>query len=116
MILNIRVVTIVLMVLFFIGVIVSTIGKYSFTVWLTLPVVVLGGVPMLYNASMGIKRCQLININLLMLIAMGAALGLKEWLDACIIVVIFSLAEILERRVMYKVEREIEGKNTIHCL
>ena len=113
LILNLRVVTIVLMVFFFIGVIVSTIGNYSFTVWSTLPVVVFGGVPMIYNAGMGIKRCQLININLLMLIAVSAALGLKEWLDACTIVVIFSVAELLESRVMYKVERDIEGMNEV---
>ena len=87
----------------------TVVGSHKFTAWISIPVVVLGGIPMLYNAWKKVKGCQLININLLMLIAVTGALVLKEWMDACTIVVIFSLAELLEKRVKYKVKRDIEG-------
>ena len=94
----------------FIVVAIGHVQHYSFVKWIAIPVLVIGGLPMLWKTIVDFKRCVPININLLMLVAVGGALGLSEWLDACIIVFVFAIAELIENKVRYKIEKDIEGE------
>ena len=113
--LNLKLASVVLMTLLFIAVVIADIKKYPFGRWVSIPILIIGGLPMLWKALVDIKRRVLININLLMLIAVAGAVGLDEWLDASIIVFIFAIAELLENKIRYKVEKDIAGNAFYFC-
>ena len=86
------------------------IKHYNWQKRTAIPVIIIGGLPMVWKALLDIKRRQFVNISLLMLVAVGGTIGLQEWLDGCIIVYVFSIADILEKICRYKVEQNISCK------
>lgn len=93
----------------FIAVIVATADKQKWDKWVSIPVLVIGGAPMLYKAYNDFKNCVLANVNLLMLIAVAGTIALGEWLDGCLIVYIFSLAELLLQICYFKVDKSLSA-------
>ena len=49
-------------------------------------------------------------MNLLMLMAVAGTLAMREWLDGCLIVYVFSIAELLLQVCYYKVEKSLSGE------
>lgn len=105
----IRAVSVVLQTLLFVGIIVATALQKKWDQWLAIPILLLGGLPMLYKAFLDVKRCVIANVNLLMLMAVGGTLAMFEWLDGCLIVYVFSIAELLLQVCYYKVEKSLSG-------
>ena len=93
----------------FIAVIVANVRMYKWTRWVAIPVLVLGAIPMVYRAYIDVRRMLFANINLLMLIAMAGTVALQDWLDACLIVFVFNIAEILLQICYYKAEKGLSG-------
>ncbi|XP_012554162.2 probable cadmium-transporting ATPase [Hydra vulgaris] len=97
----------IIMTSLFIAVVVTSFKKPLYTKWISIPLLTIGGLPMLHMLFLNLKRKVFANINLLMLIAIIGAVVLYEWLDACIIVYVFIIAELIERICKYKVEKSI---------
>ena len=87
--------------------VVSVVKKYTWKKWVAVPLIILGGLPILWKALVDIRRLVLANINLLMLIAVAGTIALHEWLDGAIIIYVFCLADILQKYSKYKVQKDI---------
>ena len=105
-----RAVSVVLQTALFVAIIVATALQKDWDQWLAIPILLLGGIPMLYKAFLDIKRCVIANVNLLMLMAVAGTLAMREWLDGCLIVYVFSIAELLLQVCYYKVEKSLSGE------
>lgn len=106
---KLQTVSVVIQTLVFVSVIVAVSKKYHWDMWVAIPILLLGGLPMLWKAMVQMKQMVIANVNLLMLIAVGGTIALQEWLDACLIVYVFSVADLLLRICHYKVEKSISG-------
>jgi len=105
-----RAVSVTVQTLVFITVILATVVPYKWRRWVAIPVLVLGGIPMIHRAYIDVRRKVFANINLLMLIAVAGTIALRDWLDACLIVYVFNIAELLLQICYYKVEKSLSGK------
>ena len=105
----IRAVSVSLQTLLFTAVVVAVALSETWDKWVAIPILLLGGLPMLYKALLDIKRCVIANVNLLMILAVGGTLAIGEWLDGCLIVYVFSIAELLLQVCYYKVEKSLSG-------
>ncbi|PFX26244.1 cadmium/zinc-transporting ATPase HMA2-like [Stylophora pistillata] len=76
--------------------------------WPAIAEIVFGIFPVLKKTYVSIKTCS-VDINILMLIAIGGTLGIEEWLEGAAVVYVFSFAEALQNFCMYKVQRTISG-------
>jgi len=64
----------------------------------------LGIAPVLYDAYIALQR-RTIDINILMLVAIGGAVSIYEFTDAALVVVLFNLARVVESEVLRWVRR-----------
>jgi Zn2+/Cd2+-exporting ATPase len=67
----------------------------------------LGIVPILYDAGIALYRWS-IDIHILMLVAIGGAIGSHEYLDAALVVTLFITAELIEGEVMRRVRNAVK--------
>ena len=67
----------------------------------------LGIIPIIYDASIALYRLS-VDIHVLMLVAVGGAIGSEEYLDAALVVTLFVLAELLEAEVMRRVRNAVK--------
>ena len=109
----IRAASVVTQTLLFVAIITATALKEHWDKWVAIPILFLGGAPMVYKAAIDVKRCVIANVNLLMLIAVAGTLVLREWLDGCLIVYMFSIAELLLQICYYKVEKSLSCKSIV---
>uniref|UniRef100_A0A7M5TRC8 P-type Cu(+) transporter n=1 Tax=Clytia hemisphaerica TaxID=252671 RepID=A0A7M5TRC8_9CNID len=105
----IRAASVITQTLLFCAIITATALKENWDKWVAIPILILGGAPMVYKAAIDVKRCVIANVNLLMLIAVTGTLVLREWLDGCLIVYVFSIAELLLMICYYNVEKGLSA-------
>lgn len=101
--------SVIIQTFLFVSVFVATSKSFQWDQWVAIPILVVGGLPMVWKALVQIKQLIIANVNLLMLIAVAGTIILKEWLDACLIVYVFSIANLLLQICHYKVEKSISG-------
>ncbi|MHA1222852.1 MAG: heavy metal translocating P-type ATPase [Candidatus Heimdallarchaeaceae archaeon] len=73
-----------------------------------IPVIAIGGIPV-YLKAFGSLRSKTIDIDLLMVIAVAGAMVIQYWQEAAVIVVLFTLAELLEAFSMNKARQSIRA-------
>lgn len=71
--------------------------------------VVVVGLPVARAGIAALRATHRPDINLLMTIAVAGAMGIGAWLEAGLVVVLFSLGELLEGRAVSRARRELEG-------
>ena len=80
-------------------------------IWFLIPAVVScvcgGGIP-LRNAFTALRQRSL-NVDVLMIVAAAGAAGIGEWLEAIVLLFLFSLSGTLEAFAMYRTTRSIES-------
>ena len=108
-----RAISVLVQTLLFVAIVVATALRKGWDQWVAIPILLLGGTPMLYKAFMDIRRCVIANVNLLMLLAVVGTMAMREWLDACLIVYVFSIAELLLQICYFKVEESLSGLFTL---
>ena len=106
---QLQIASVTIQTMLFICIIVATVRDYKWQQWVAIPILVIGGLPMLWKALLQMKRLTLANVNLLMLIAIAGTIVMKEWLDACLIVYVFSIADLLLNICKLKVENSVSG-------
>ncbi|CAE7315727.1 HMA2 [Symbiodinium microadriaticum] len=67
----------------------------------------IGIVPIMHDAGIALYRWS-IDIHILMLVAVGGAIGSEEYLDAALVVTLFVFAELLEGEVMRRVRNAVK--------
>ena len=107
---NVKIVNIIVMGCLLVTLVVTHVKHYAFEKWIAIPILILGGIPMIYKALIDFKRYIFLNLNVLMMVAVGGAISLNDWIDACLIVFVFDIAEYVENASRYKVEKYIGGK------
>lgn len=106
---KIKTVSVTVQTFLFLSVIVATSKDYEWDQWVSIPILIVGGLPMLWKAVVQMKALVIANVNLLMLIAVGGTIALKEWLEGCLIIYVFSIADLLLSICYFKVEKTITG-------
>ena len=76
--------------------------------WVAIAETILGSAPILRKSFYSVKMCKL-DINILMLIAVGGTLAIQQWIEGAIVVFVYSVAEVLEQFCLFKVQRTISG-------
>jgi Cd2+/Zn2+-exporting ATPase len=66
-----------------------------------------GGIP-LRNAALALRQ-RTLNVDVLMIVAAAGAAGIGEWLEAIVLLFLFSLSGTLEAFAMYRTTRSIES-------
>jgi Cd2+/Zn2+-exporting ATPase len=69
--------------------------SWSWAKWLLISVDIIGSLPVFYKAVNSLKNST-IDINVLMFIAIIGASAIEDFLEAVLIILIFSLANIVE--------------------
>ena len=106
---QLQIASVTIQTIFFVCVIVAAIKDYKWQQWVAIPVLLLGGIPMLLIAMRQMRHCHFANVNLLMLIAVSGTVILKQWIDACLIVYVFGIADLLLKICNMKVEQSMSG-------
>ena len=71
--------------------------------------VAVGGWPVARSGIAALRRTRRPDINFLMTIAVAGAMAIDAWLEAALVVVLFSLGEVLEGRAVERARRELAG-------
>ncbi len=71
--------------------------------------IVTGGTPIARSGINALRATRRPEINLLMTIAVLGAAGIGAWLEGALVVVLFSIGELLEGRAVDRARRELEG-------
>ena len=71
--------------------------------------IVIGGWPVARSGIAALRRTRRPDINFLMTIAVVGAVAIDAWLEAALVVVLFSLGEVLEGRAVERARRELAG-------
>ncbi|MDP2711886.1 MAG: cation-translocating P-type ATPase [Solirubrobacteraceae bacterium] len=69
----------------------------------------LGGVPIARSGLAALRATRQADIKLLMTLAVLGALAIGAWMEAALVVVLFSIGELLERRAAERARRELGG-------
>ena len=87
-------------VAFALGLAAPFLGAPASTIWIPFVVsIVLGGV-FTGRRALASLRAGILDINVLMVIAVGGAMALRQWTEAASVVFLFALAQLLEARAM----------------
>ena len=84
-------------------------GPRAVAIGLFLVSIVVGGFPVARSGINALRSTRRPDINLLMAIAVVGAVAIGAWVEAALVVVLFSVGELLEGRAVERARRELEA-------
>ncbi|MBY9001590.1 MAG: cation-translocating P-type ATPase [Candidatus Heimdallarchaeota archaeon] len=87
---------------------IDALGFIQFHPYFYIPIYVIGGIPV-YRKALASLRAKTLDIDILMVIAVIGAIAIEHWEEAAEIIVLFTLAELLEAFSMDKARQSIRS-------